>query len=117
MASTLLLDVSAWDLVLDAKGDIAMASNPYSEAQDVASAVKLFLGEAYYDVAQGIPYFQNVFGGRPNLQFIKAQIEKAALSVPGIAKASCSFVSFSNRQLTGQVLVIDTDGVENNVSF
>ncbi len=115
--NTLLVDVDGWDLVLDVNGNIAMASNPYSEAQDVASAVKLFLGEAYFDVAQGIPYFQNILGKRPNLQFVKSQIEKAALTVPGIVQARCLLASFDGRNLTGQVQLIDATGAENNVSF
>ena len=56
--NTLLLDASAWDLVLDANGDIALAAPPYAVAQDVASAISLFLGELWYDTTQGVPYFQ-----------------------------------------------------------
>jgi hypothetical protein len=43
--NTLLLDVSSWDLCLDAAGNIAMASNPYSIAQDAASAIRTFAGD------------------------------------------------------------------------
>ncbi|AJJ19826.1 hypothetical protein [Yersinia intermedia] len=59
MQNTLLLDRTAWDLVLDANGDIAMASLPYSIAQDVASAIKTFIGECWYDTSQGVPYVTN----------------------------------------------------------
>lgn len=114
---TLLCDVVGWDLCLDAQGNIAVAENPYSEAQDVASAVKLFRGEAYYDVAQGVPYFNGILGERPNLQFIKGQMEQAALTVPGIVKARVLFSSFANRTLTGQIQIIDQTGAVNNVSF
>lgn len=34
MASTLLLDTLAWDLAVDAAGNIAVATEPYSLAQD-----------------------------------------------------------------------------------
>lgn len=114
---TMLLDTAQWDLITDAQGNWAVASNPYSEAQDVASAIKLFLGEAYFDVSQGIPYFGQIFGVRPNLQFVKSQIEAAALTVPGVVKALCLFASFDNRNLTGQVQIIDQAGVQNNVTF
>lgn len=114
---TMLLAIDTWDLVLDANGNWAVANNPYSEAQDVASAIKLFLGEAYFDVTQGIPYFGQIFGVRPNLQFVKTQIEAAALTVPNVVSALCLFASFDGRNLTGQVQVIDTVGVQNNVSF
>ena len=40
--NTLLLDQTAWDLVLDSAGNIALAAVPYARAQDVASAIKTF---------------------------------------------------------------------------
>ena len=40
--NTLLLDLTNWDLLVDASGNIAVASDPYSVAQDVASAVRVF---------------------------------------------------------------------------
>jgi len=114
---TLLLATDTWDLVTDAQGNIALASDPYAEAQDVASAVRTFLGEVYFDTLQGIPYFGNILGGSPNLLFVKSQVEKAALTVPGVAKAQCLFASFNNRVLSGQVQIIDSTGVKNNVQF
>lgn len=117
MTTTLLLDVRAWDLVLDASGNIALASSPYSIAQDVASAVRTMTGDLYYDKTTGIPYLSNVLGQSPNLQYLKTKIEAAALTVPNVAQARCLFASFSNRVLTGQIQVIDTDGVASNVSF
>jgi hypothetical protein len=35
--------------VLDAEGNIAVASEPYSLAQDAASAIKTFAGEVFWD--------------------------------------------------------------------
>ena len=114
---TMIVASDTWDLITDAQGNWAIGSNPYSEAQDVASAVKLFRGEAYFDVTQGIPYFGQIFGVRPNLQFVKSQIEAAALTVPGVVRALCLFASFDGRNLTGQVQLIDEAGVQNNISF
>lgn len=114
---TMIVATDTWDLVKDAAGNWAVASNPYAEAQDVASAIRLFLGEAYFDVTQGIPYFSDIFGVRPNLQFVKAKIEAAALTVPGVVKARCLFASFEGRNLTGQVQIIDQAGAKNNITF
>lgn len=102
---TLLLDRTAWDLVLDAAGNIALASEPYAIAQDVASAVRLFKGEAYYDTSQGVPYWEQFLGQRPPLSLVKAEVVKAALTVPGVLDARCFLASFTNRTLTGQVQV------------
>lgn len=114
---TLLLDRTAWDLVLDANGDIALASDPYSRAQDVASAVRTFLGECWYDTVQGLPYWEQILGHYPPVALIRKRIETAALSVPGVEKVKTVFVSFSGRHLTGKIQFIDTDGIESGVSF
>lgn len=115
--NTLLLAVDDWDLVLDASGNIALAGEPYAIAQDVASAIKVFAGEVYYDQTQGIPYLTNILGQRPSLQYIKAQIEAAALTVPGVVSAACSITGFKGRSLGGHVLITDTNGVQTYVQF
>lgn len=114
---TLLLDQDVWDLVLDASGNIAVANAPYAVAQDVASAIRVQLGELWYDTSQGIPYIADILGQPPNLPFIKAQIEKTALTVPTVTQARCVFATFDNRVLTGQIQVIDDAGAAHNVSF
>ena len=115
--NTLLLDQSAWDLVLDVIGNIALAGTPYSYAQDVASTVRTFLGECWYDTSQGIPYWQQILGEFPPLQFISQKIVTTALTVPNVVSAKVTFTSFINRNVTGQILIIDTDGAANNVAF
>ena len=62
---TLLLDVESWDVILDAASNIAIASEPYAVAQDVASAIKLFAGELWYDTTKGVPYFASILGKSP----------------------------------------------------
>lgn len=114
---TLLLDRTAWDLVLDTSGNIALASNPYAIAQDVASAVKLFIGECWFDTTKGIPYFEQVLGHLPPLSVVKAYVESAALTVPEVAEAKCTLVSLKGRVLAGHIDVIDTAGVSHNVTF
>lgn len=115
--NTLLLDQSAWDLVLDASGNIALGGAPYSVAQDVAAAVRTFLGECWYDVAQGLPYWQQVDGKYPPLSFVSQKIVDAAMTVPNVASARVVFTGFQGRTLTGQIQIIDTDGIAANVSF
>lgn len=107
---TLLLDRDDWDLCIDAKGDIAMASDPYSIVQDVASRCRLFLGELYYDTTQGIPYFTQILGKRPPLQIVKNQLVKAALLVPGVLSAQVFITRFEGRELSGQVQVMTGAG-------
>ena len=115
--NTLLLDLDNWDLCLDANSNIAMAANPYAIAQDVASAVKLFAGELYYDTSKGVPYFQSILGQNTPMSYIKAKLEAAALTVPEVVEAQVSGLQVSQRALTGTVKVIDLSGQAQNVSF
>lgn len=115
--NTLLLDQTAWDLVIDSAGNIASAQPPYALAQDVASAVRLFLNELWYSPNTGIPYFENVLGQLPPGTLLVAYIEKAALTVPGVISAQCIIGTFTNRTISGQVQFIDELGVKNDVQF
>ena len=110
MAATLLLDRTTWDLCLDASGNIALATEPYSLAQDAASAIRLFLGECYYDTTRGVPYFEQVLGQYPSAQAFKALMVAAALTVPGVLAANVFLTGFADRKLTGQVQITDTAG-------
>lgn len=116
--NTLLLDVSAWDLVLTANGDIALATEPYSLAQDAASAVRLFQGELWYNTIPGVPYWASILGASPPpLALMKAKFEEAAMTVPGIVAARCFIQSVTGRRVTGQVQVTDTAGRITGAAF
>lgn len=115
--NTILLDTATWDMTVDASGNIAMASPPYALAQDVASAIKLFKGELYYDVGQGMPYFQQILGKYPSVGFLKAQLVRAALTVPGVVAAVAFISEITDRTLSGQVQITDQNGVIQAVNF
>lgn len=115
--NTLLLDIEAWDLVLDASGNIAMASAPYAIAQDVASAVRLFLGELWYDTTQGIPYWTKVLGKLPPASLLIELINKAALSVRDVVSCQTFITSFTKRGVTGQIQFVDINNVTTTVVF
>jgi hypothetical protein len=118
LMDTLLLAVDTWDLVLDASGNIALASAPYALAQDVASAIKTFLGEVWYDTTLGIPYFQQILGKTPPIALFQEYMVQAALTVPGVVSATCVIESFSavTRAVTGQVQFKDNSGNTGTVS-
>lgn len=117
MYNTVLLDQRAWDMVIDSAGNIAMASPPYALAQDVASAVRLFLGELWYKTAVGIPYFDEILGYLPPISLLTGYIEQAALTVPGVVSAQCIISDFNSREISGQVQFIDETGATNGVTF
>lgn len=106
---TLLLGVNTWDLVLDISGNIAVASEPYSQAQDAASACRTFLGECWYNGTLGIDY-ATFLGRTPNVPLMKAKMVGQALLVPGVDSAKVFISEIADRRVTGQIQVT-TDGV------
>ena len=112
---TLLLDNTDWDLLLDASGNIALAAEPYALAQDVASAVRLFKGELWYDDSKGIPYFERVLGYLPPVSLLRSLFSEAALAVPGVASVQVVLAPLDDRQLSGQIQFTDTMGVSGRV--
>ncbi len=115
--NTLLLDLTNWDLLADADGNIAVASDPYSVAQDVASAARLFLGECFYDTTLGVPYWSGILGQLPPIALMKSQLAKAALTVPGVANVQVFLSSIANRTITGQIVFTDTNGAASVVGI
>ena len=107
---TLLLDPGTWDLVIDSAGNIAVASDPYSQAQDAASEIKVFSGEHFLDTTLGLPYFPQILGEPPPLSLIKSGVVAAAESVPGVQIAAFYVTSFKNRVLKGQVQISNDAG-------
>jgi hypothetical protein len=115
--NTLFLDTATWDLCLDTSRNIAVASDPYAIAQGVANACRTFLGEVWYDTTVGIPYFTDVLGQIPPLSLIKAHLEQAAMTVDGVVEAKSIITGYSARQLSGQILFTDANGVAQGVNF
>lgn len=105
---TLLVDQITWDLVLDAEGNIAKATNPYSLAQDAASVIRTYLGEVYFDTTVGMPW-QQIQGRSPSLPLLKQQLVTAAETVPEVASAQVFLTTLTERRVGGQVQVFPID--------
>lgn len=115
---TLLLDQTTWDLVVDSDGNIAIASPPYSQAQDAASAIRTFLGEVYYDTTLGVDYSRILYQF-PSISQMKQAFVEAAETVPGVVSAIVFITTFNvnTREITGQVQITNTAGQTSAVAF
>ena len=108
----------AWDLMLDASGNIAVQAGSAAVAQDVASAVQTYQGECWFDTSQGLPYFTQILGQAVNVSLFAALYDQAALAVPGVVKAQTTFTAVAAaRKLSGVVAIIDTYGQSINAHF
>lgn len=114
---TLLLDIDTWDLVLDVKGNIAAATEPYQLAQDAASAIRTWLEECWYDTTLGINYRTLFLGKAPNIALMKSKMIGQALLVPGVVSASVFITSIAGRKVSGQVQVTGQDGQTTAANF
>lgn len=114
--ATWLLNWEDGDSCLDANGNIAVASAPYSIAQDVATQMATFLGECWYDTTQGVPYWQQILGKNPPVSLITSALEAQALLVPDVATAQATIFGINpKRGVIGQMLVTDTDGNQSTI--
>lgn len=114
--NTLYLDPQTWDLTVDASGNIAMASDPYAIAQDVASACRLWQGEALFDTSRGVPYKASVLGQRPPVAMLTEWFRTEAKTVPGVVDATPILI-FENRQLSGQIqITTETETINVNIA-
>lgn len=104
-------------MVLDAAGDIACASEPYAVAQNVASAIRTFTGDCWYAQNKGMPYWRQILGHYPPMALVRDRITSEAMKEDDVAQVRVQRLDAAGRVLTGEVLVIDTNGQNSGVTF
>lgn len=110
-AHTLYLQPNTWDITLDSSGRIARSTQAYAIAQNVANAVRLFSGEAFFAMDEGIPHFDIELGKtRPALSVLRTRMREAALNVEGVLDAQITLDDVQERKLTGEILLTVADG-------
>lgn len=72
------------DIYVGADGNLALASGLQAALQDAEHAAKTLRGEMVLAVDQGIPYFQVVWSGVPNVSAFEAAMRQALLAVPDV---------------------------------
>lgn len=110
-------EANSWDLTVDGSGNIAQIYDAEALAQDVACAVKTFLGEVYFDATVGVPYFQQVLGKAYSLPLLQALMNAAAMSVEGVVAAQTTITSYANRKVTGTIHFTDATGESHDVKL
>lgn len=105
------------DLALNSQGNMFVLTDGLAIAQDVSRAIRLFLGELWYDTTQGIPYFSQILGQEYSKALVEGILSDAAKSVPGVVSVRATIIKFDGRTITGEVRFIDTEGRAHNVHF
>jgi hypothetical protein len=109
---TLKLDLNRWDLTLTGAGDIAVATEDYATAQDVANAIRLFRNDAYLAWDDGVPHFALDLGLFPSLAAVRARYREAALGVENVREANVIIddMDETSRVMSGVVNIATVNG-------
>lgn len=120
MANDTLALTADWDLDLDDQGNWrtvgdATPADPQTGpgmrlAQDVATRLRAFRGEVWFDVQQGIDY-PLYLGRAPSLLQLRADYQSEALLVPGCATALADIdLQRTTRAVGGTIYLSDLTG-------
>jgi hypothetical protein len=93
------------DLYLNADGNISLSFDLQAALQACAQAAQTLLGEMVFNVNQGIPYFQTVWVGVPNVQQFTAALRAAFLAVPNVVEVISLVTSQQNDSLTYSAII------------
>lgn len=98
------------DLYQGADGNLALAQDRDAVMQALQQAAQTVLGEMIYAADQGVPYFDTVWGGSPNLAQFNAYLRRAFLAVDGATDVQALTVSVANKTLTYNAVITTVYG-------
>ena len=93
------------DIYLDASGNLAIFSGQLAVEQACATASKLQLAEAIYQTNLGIPNFESVWNGTPNLAIFESYLRQTLMNVEGVVAVTSLNVSVSKNVLSYQAQI------------
>jgi hypothetical protein len=105
--------VGANDLYLDADDNITLSFDLQAVLEACSQAAKTILGEMIFNINQGIPYFETVWIGVPNIQQFSAALRAAFLTVPNVIEVISLITSQENNTLTYSAIIRTTFGAGN----
>lgn len=91
---------SSNDMYLDEFGNIAFAYDLTAITQQCQQAAKTLLGEMVYNINDGIPYFQTLWVGTPNIAQYTSALRRAFLAVDGVLEVVSLITSHSGNTLS-----------------
>lgn len=115
MTTSIFLYPETWDMVVDSRGNIAVCTDEYEIAQNVASACRLWLGEFMYNRNRGIPYKQSVLGRNTDISLLDDWYRTESMTVLGVAECE-PYLDIKDRTLTGYLRITTNSGETFNVN-
>lgn len=93
------------DLYLDPIGNIAFAFDLTAILQQCEQVAKTLLGEMVYNTNSGIPYFQTLWVGVPNMAQYTGALRRAFLAVGGVLEVVSLITSQSEDVLSYTAMI------------
>ena len=101
---TLFLNTDTWDLAIDTSGNIAIATDTYQQAQDIASSCRVFYGDDYYNKTDGIPYLESIMGKSDYpISLYQRHIHDRSMMVSGVVSVDVKLEPLKNRIMSGAI--------------
>lgn len=72
------------DIYLDSHGNIAMSFDQNCLLEECSQVARTLLGEMIFNTDLGIPYFETVWAGVPNIAQFTASLRQSFLNVAGV---------------------------------
>ena len=79
---------SSGDIYLNAAGNLALLSGEPAVSAACVTASLMQLGEAIYQTNLGLPTFQTVFSGVPNVAIYESYLRQTLMAVPGVVSVT-----------------------------
>lgn len=101
---TMFLRTDTWDFALDTQGNIAVATEEYQQAQDIASSCRVFFGDDYYNKNDGIPYLESIMGRSSYpISLYQRHLHDRSMLVNGVVSINVKLAPLRDRVQSGSI--------------
>ena len=115
---TIFLLPTTWDITLDIAGNLAVATEEYQQAQDIASSCRVFYGDDFYNKTDGIPYLESILGKSSYpIALYQRNLHDRSMLVNGIVSAEAQLQRLDNRVLSGSIIFTNENGIQGTVGL
>lgn len=115
---TIFLLPTTWDITLDSAGNLAVATEEYQQAQDIASSCRVFYGDDFYNKNDGIPYLESILGKSSYpIALYQRNLHDRSMLVNGIVSVEVQLQRLDNRVLSGSIIFTNENGIQGTVGL
>lgn len=100
------------DIYLDKNGNLAISQGLTATVEICKQYMQTTLGELVLNTDKGLPYFQSVWNGIPNLQQFEAAARAAILSVEGVTQIRSFSFEINGSVLSYTAVIVTVYGQE-----